>query len=172
MNVSYFALVRKNLIFIILLDWTILPWHGNFVTFAVFQPEKLLEKLDAYESAVGDPSVKGVTHIVAFPPTFEAVPRNPIVLDLAYNCVEFPSLESRMKKDKKGFISRLWRWTLLMRFSDCSDSSTICSPFHHWFNLVGGACWILAHIACISVNDLRCSFWKFRCSLTIFVWPA
>lgn len=73
------------------------------------KPEKLLEKLDAYESAVGDPSVKGVTHIVAFPPTFEAVPRNPIVLDLAYNCVEFPSLESRMKKDKKGFISRLWR---------------------------------------------------------------
>ncbi|KAF8023665.1 hypothetical protein BT93_F0995 [Corymbia citriodora subsp. variegata] len=71
--------------------------------------EKLLEKLDVYESAVGDPSVKGVTHIAAFPPTFEAVPRNPIVLDLAYNCVEFPSLESRMKKDKKGFISRLWR---------------------------------------------------------------
>ncbi|KAI6690940.1 hypothetical protein NL676_027768 [Syzygium grande] len=71
--------------------------------------EKLLEKLDVYESAVGDSSVKGVTHIAAFPPAFEAVPRNPIVLDLAHNCVEFPSLENRMKKDKKGFISRLWR---------------------------------------------------------------
>ncbi|KAI3414598.1 uncharacterized protein J3R85_016120 [Psidium guajava] len=71
--------------------------------------EKLLEKLDVYESAVGDSSVRGVTHIAAFPPAFEAVPRNPIVVDLAYNCIEFPSLESRMKKDKKGFISRLWR---------------------------------------------------------------
>ncbi|KAL3849548.1 hypothetical protein ACJIZ3_011430 [Penstemon smallii] len=71
--------------------------------------EKLLmEKLDNYESAVGDPTTKSVPRIEAFPPAFQSVPRNPIVLDLAYNSIEFPSLENRMKKDKKGFISRLW----------------------------------------------------------------
>ncbi|XP_075662408.1 uncharacterized protein LOC142631931 [Castanea sativa] len=67
----------------------------------------LLEKLDSYESAVGDSIVKGVSCIEVFPPAFQAIPRNPIVLDLAYNFIEFPSLESRMKKEKKGFL-RLW----------------------------------------------------------------
>ncbi|KAL6982484.1 hypothetical protein U1Q18_043106 [Sarracenia purpurea var. burkii] len=69
----------------------------------------LTEKLDTYESAVGDSNTKGVPRIEPFPPAFQAIPRNPIVLDLAYNAIEFPSLENRMKKDKKGFISRLWR---------------------------------------------------------------
>ncbi|XP_022736313.1 signal recognition particle subunit SRP68 isoform X2 [Durio zibethinus] len=69
----------------------------------------LLEKLDLYESAVGDSNVKAVPRIEPFPPAFQSIPRNPIVLDLAYNTIEFPSLENRMKKDKKGFISRLWR---------------------------------------------------------------
>lgn len=69
----------------------------------------LLEKLEAYESAVGDSRAKNVPRIEAFPPAFQAIPRNPIVLDLAYNFIDFPSLENRMKKDKKGFISRLWR---------------------------------------------------------------
>lgn len=72
--------------------------------------EKLLmENLDSYESAVGDPATKSIPRIEAFPPAFQAVPRNPIVIDLAYNAIDFPSLENRMKKDKKGFISRLWR---------------------------------------------------------------
>ncbi|KAK6147982.1 hypothetical protein DH2020_018894 [Rehmannia glutinosa] len=72
--------------------------------------EKLLmEKLDEYESAVGDPTTKLTPRIEAFPPAFQAVPRNPIVLDLAYNSIEFPSLDHRMKKEVKGFISRLWR---------------------------------------------------------------
>lgn len=163
---------EKEWSLIILLDCTILPWHGIFVTFTVFQLEKLLEKLDVYESAVGDSSVKGITHIAAFPPAFEAVPRNPIVLDLAHNCVEFPSLENRMKKDKKGFISRLWRWTLLMRFFNCADSSSSCSPFHHLFNLPGGACWILAQIACISVNDLRYILFQSLGALNIFTWQT
>ncbi|KAJ7957176.1 Signal recognition particle subunit SRP68 [Quillaja saponaria] len=69
----------------------------------------LLEKLDVYESAVGESNVKNVPRIEAFPPAFQTIPRNPIVLDLAYNFIEFPSIENRMKKDKKGFISRLWR---------------------------------------------------------------
>ncbi|CAA0806874.1 signal recognition particle-related / SRP-related [Striga hermonthica] len=72
--------------------------------------EKLLmENLDEYESAVGEPTTKQTPHIEAFPPHFQAVPRNPIVLDLAYNSIEFPSLDHRMKKEVKGFISRLWR---------------------------------------------------------------
>uniref|UniRef100_A0A3Q7FJR4 Signal recognition particle subunit SRP68 n=1 Tax=Solanum lycopersicum TaxID=4081 RepID=A0A3Q7FJR4_SOLLC len=71
--------------------------------------EKLLmEKLDTYESAVGEANVKVVPRIETFPPAFQPVARNPIVLDLAYNLIEFPSLDSRMKKDKKGFISRFW----------------------------------------------------------------
>ncbi|KAK9120233.1 hypothetical protein Scep_018326 [Stephania cephalantha] len=77
-------------------------------------PEKklekfLLEKLDLYESAVSDTSKKAVARIEPFPPPFLSVPRNPIVLDIAFNSIDFPSLENRMKKDKKGFISRLWR---------------------------------------------------------------
>ncbi|KAK9117708.1 hypothetical protein Sjap_016655 [Stephania japonica] len=77
-------------------------------------PEKklekfLLEKLDLYESAVSDSSKKAVARIEPFPPPFQSIPRNPIVLDIAFNSIEFPSLENRMKKDKKGFISRLWR---------------------------------------------------------------
>ncbi|KAL8159912.1 hypothetical protein V2J09_001449 [Rumex salicifolius] len=72
--------------------------------------EKLLiEKLDVYEPAIGASNTKAAPSIEAFPPAYQAVPRNPIVLDLAYNMIEFPSLENRMKKDKKGFISRFWR---------------------------------------------------------------
>ncbi|KAF2311640.1 hypothetical protein GH714_025454 [Hevea brasiliensis] len=71
--------------------------------------KSLLEKLDAYESAVGDANVKAPPRIEVFPPAFQSIPRNPIILDLAYNYIDFPSLENRMKKDKQGFISRLWR---------------------------------------------------------------
>ncbi|KAI5660318.1 hypothetical protein M9H77_29111 [Catharanthus roseus] len=69
----------------------------------------LMENLDAYESAVDTSGVKSVARIERLPPAFQAIARNPIVLDLAYNLIEFPSLDNRMKKDKKGFISRLWR---------------------------------------------------------------
>lgn len=65
-----------------------------------------MEKLDVYESAVGEPNSKPVSaRIEAFPPPLMAVPRNPIVMDLAYNCIDFPALENRVKKDKKSFIS-------------------------------------------------------------------
>lgn len=75
----------------------------------LFQLEKLLlEKLDAYESAVGDSNVKCAPRIAAFPPAFVAVPRNPIVLDLAFNEIDFPPIENRMKKDRKGFMSRIF----------------------------------------------------------------
>ncbi|XP_050121221.1 uncharacterized protein LOC126598887 isoform X1 [Malus sylvestris] len=71
--------------------------------------EFLLEKLDVYESAVGDANVKSAPRIEAFPPPFQSIPRNPIVLDLAYNHIDFPSLQHRMKKDKSGgFLKRFW----------------------------------------------------------------
>lgn len=69
----------------------------------------LLDMLDVYESAVGDPGAKVIPRIERFPPPFQAVPCNPIVLDIAYNSIDFPSLENRIKKDKKGIFSRLWR---------------------------------------------------------------
>ncbi|KAK7369600.1 hypothetical protein VNO80_11642 [Phaseolus coccineus] len=71
----------------------------------------LLEKLEVYESAVGDSNVKCTPRITGFPPSFQAISRNPIVLDLAYNMIEFPDIENRMKKDRKakgGFISRIF----------------------------------------------------------------
>ncbi|XP_058731917.1 uncharacterized protein LOC131603574 [Vicia villosa] len=71
----------------------------------------LLEKLDVYESAVGDSNVKSAPRIAPFPPAFQAIARNPIVLDLAYNTIEFPDIDHRMKKDKRakgGFISRIF----------------------------------------------------------------
>lgn len=78
----------------------------------LFQLEKfLLEKLDVYESAVGDSNVKCAPRITGFPPAFQAISRNPIVLDLAYNTIEFPPIENRMKKDRKGkggFMSRIF----------------------------------------------------------------
>ncbi|MQL98407.1 hypothetical protein Taro_031105 [Colocasia esculenta] len=61
----------------------------------------LLERLNVYESALGDPNSKEIPHIERFPPPFQAVPCNPIVLDIVFNSIEFPSLENRMKKDKK-----------------------------------------------------------------------
>uniref|UniRef100_A0A803N7D9 Signal recognition particle subunit SRP68 n=1 Tax=Chenopodium quinoa TaxID=63459 RepID=A0A803N7D9_CHEQI len=68
--------------------------------------DKLLaEKLDVYEPAVSDSNTKVPPRIEAFPPAFQAVPRNPIVLDLAYNMIEFPTLDNRMKKTR-GF----WPW--------------------------------------------------------------
>ncbi|EOA13099.1 hypothetical protein CARUB_v10026106mg [Capsella rubella] len=65
----------------------------------------LLDKLDVYESAVGDSNTKTTAKIERFPPAFQSIPRNPIVLDLAYSCIEFPDIENRMKK-KVGLISR------------------------------------------------------------------
>ncbi|PHT88986.1 hypothetical protein T459_04099 [Capsicum annuum] len=67
-----------------------------------------MEKLDTYESAIGEANMKVVPQIENFPPAFQPVPRNPIVLDLAYDLIEFPSLDAHLRKDKKGFISRLW----------------------------------------------------------------
>lgn len=76
----------------------------------LLQPEKfLLESLDVYESAVGELNSKGIPHIEVFPPAFQAVACNPIVLDIAFNSIDFPSLENRMKKEKKSIFGRLWR---------------------------------------------------------------
>lgn len=92
------------------ISWSLFCYIDVMCALDLFQVEKyLLEKLDLYESAVSDSNVKALPRIEPFPPAFQSIPRNPIVLDLAYNAIDFPSLENRMKKDKKGFISRLWR---------------------------------------------------------------
>lgn len=70
----------------------------------------LYERLDVYESAVGAPDSKESPHIEKFPPSFQAVPCKPIVLDTAVNAIEFPSLENHLKReDKKGLFGRWWR---------------------------------------------------------------
>ncbi|CAN1145000.1 Signal recognition particle subunit SRP68 [Linum perenne] len=68
----------------------------------------LVQNLDVYEAALGDPNVKPSQppRIESFPPAFQSIPRNPIIRDLAYEYIDFPSLENRMKK--RGLISRLW----------------------------------------------------------------
>lgn len=86
-------------------------WLLLYVTFShgtSMQEDKvLLDMLDVYESAVGDPNSKVVARIARFPPPYQAIPCNPIVLDIAYSSIDFPSLENRMKK--KGIFGRLWR---------------------------------------------------------------
>ncbi|CAN8264722.1 unnamed protein product [Cochlearia groenlandica] len=70
----------------------------------------LIDKLNVYESVVGDPNTKTAPKIERFPPAFRSIPRNPIVLDLAHDCIEFPNIEHRMQTERKGgFISRFWR---------------------------------------------------------------
>ncbi|KAE8795854.1 signal recognition particle subunit SRP68 [Hordeum vulgare] len=68
----------------------------------------LLDILGSYESALGEQSAKAPCRISQFPPPFQSVPCNPIVLDMAYNTIEFPNLENRMKKEKKGLLRRFW----------------------------------------------------------------
>ncbi|XP_074316501.1 uncharacterized protein LOC141652801 [Silene latifolia] len=67
----------------------------------------LAEKLDVYEAVISEPNTKAPPRIDAFPPAFQTIPRNPIVLDLAYNMIEFPSLENRVKK-ARSLISRFF----------------------------------------------------------------
>ncbi|KAI3761457.1 hypothetical protein L1987_51873 [Smallanthus sonchifolius] len=69
-------------------------------------PEDLSKKISNVSISGSDKKV--APRIAAYQPGFQAIARNPIVLDLAYNSIDFPSIESRLKKDKKGFISRLW----------------------------------------------------------------
>ncbi|KAJ0985271.1 hypothetical protein J5N97_003627 [Dioscorea zingiberensis] len=68
----------------------------------------LLDMLDIYESAVGEANSKAHPRIERFPPPFQSVPCNPIILDNVFSSIEFPSLENKMKKDKKGLFGRLW----------------------------------------------------------------
>jgi len=59
---------------------------------------------------VGAPESKDPPHIEKFPPSFQAVPCKPIVLDTAVNAIEFPSLENHLKReDKKSLFGRWWR---------------------------------------------------------------
>uniref|UniRef100_A0A0D9W126 Uncharacterized protein n=1 Tax=Leersia perrieri TaxID=77586 RepID=A0A0D9W126_9ORYZ len=68
----------------------------------------LLDMLENYESALGEANTKTPCRIARFPPPFQSAPCNPIVLDMAYNAIEFPNIENKMKKEKKGLLSRFW----------------------------------------------------------------
>ncbi|XP_078446658.1 signal recognition particle-related / SRP-like protein [Wolffia australiana] len=70
----------------------------------------LLENLNEYESAAGDPGAKIPPSIAQFPPPFQAVPCSPIVIDIAFSSIDFPSLDHRIKKDRKSLFGRLWRF--------------------------------------------------------------
>uniref|UniRef100_A0A0D9VSS3 Signal recognition particle subunit SRP68 n=1 Tax=Leersia perrieri TaxID=77586 RepID=A0A0D9VSS3_9ORYZ len=74
----------------------------------LIQEAFLLDMLESYESALGESNTKTPCRIARFPPPFQSVPCNPIVLDMAYNAIEFPNIENRMKKEKKGLLSRFW----------------------------------------------------------------
>jgi signal recognition particle subunit SRP68 len=90
-------------------SWQYFVITDTYDIFVFLQENKyLLDMLESYESAIGEPNTKAPCRIAQFPPPFQAVPCNPIVLDMAYNAVEFPSLENRMKKEKKGLLSRFW----------------------------------------------------------------
>ncbi|KAK1292128.1 hypothetical protein QJS10_CPB17g01627 [Acorus calamus] len=81
------------------------------LTDAEKKPDKfLMEKLDVYESAFIEENSKRIAHIAPFPPAFQSVPCNPIVLDIVFSSIEFPSLDHRVKKSKAagGLLSRLW----------------------------------------------------------------
>jgi signal recognition particle subunit SRP68 len=64
--------------------------------------------LGSYESALGEQQTKVPTRITQFPPPFQSVPCNPIVVDMVYDIIEFPNLENRMKKEKKSILKRFW----------------------------------------------------------------
>ncbi|KAL9231566.1 hypothetical protein vseg_006781 [Gypsophila vaccaria] len=68
----------------------------------------LADKLDVYEAAVSEANTKVPPCIDAFPPAFQAIPRNPIVLDLAYSMIDFPSLDNRTKKAARTLLSRFF----------------------------------------------------------------
>ncbi|KAM0879607.1 hypothetical protein ACQ4PT_034127 [Festuca glaucescens] len=68
----------------------------------------LIDMLGSYESALGEQQTKVPTRITQFPPPFQSVPCNPIIVDMVYDIIEFPNLENRMKKEKKSILKRFW----------------------------------------------------------------
>ncbi|KAK1280378.1 hypothetical protein QJS04_geneDACA015065 [Acorus gramineus] len=70
------------------------------------KPDKfLMEKLDVYESAFIEENSKRIARIAPFPPAFQSVPCNPIVLDIVFSSIEFPSIDHRVKKSKAAVIN-------------------------------------------------------------------
>jgi len=76
-----------------------------------FDPKKvevppILERLDQYEAG----SFSTQHSLVDFPPRYQSAPCKPILFDLAFNSLSFPSLAHRIKpkkSEKTGFLSRL-----------------------------------------------------------------
>eukprot|EP00898_Chlorokybus_atmophyticus_P006587 jgi/Chlat1/692/Chrsp104S00017 len=65
------------------------------------KPRLLVDALQEYIAASANPQ-QGEPLIAQLPPPFQAVPHRPIVLDTAFNAIQYPSLAHRTKKaDKK-----------------------------------------------------------------------
>lgn len=70
----------------------------------------LLENLDEYVAVAGKKGAGGA-HIMEIPPALQAVQSLPIVLDAAFDSVEFPSLDGRCKAaPAKGRLQRFFGW--------------------------------------------------------------
>ncbi|GBG75741.1 hypothetical protein CBR_g20988 [Chara braunii] len=69
----------------------------------------LTDMLDRFESAVGSSAAAGrrdaPPRIAQIPPSFRSVPCEPLMLNTALSAIQFPSLDHRVKKKKKG-----WFW--------------------------------------------------------------
>jgi hypothetical protein len=68
---------------------------------------------------------------------------------MAYNAVEFPSLENRMKKEKKGLLSRFWGWK--MAFAHLNFGTLSWS-----FDLLGA--WTSVKLECPHSTFDECDF--------------
>eukprot|EP00244_Chara_vulgaris_P012339 TRINITY_DN6437_c2_g1_i2.p1 TRINITY_DN6437_c2_g1~~TRINITY_DN6437_c2_g1_i2.p1 ORF type:complete len:566 (-),score=137.77 TRINITY_DN6437_c2_g1_i2:58-1656(-) len=68
----------------------------------------LTDMLDRFQSAVGSAAVgrrDAPPRIAQIPPPFRPIPCEPIMLNTALSAIQFPSLDHRVKKKKKG-----WFW--------------------------------------------------------------
>ena len=82
----------------------------------------LMKRLDSYDEKIGlayQSSGKNTSEVPpiteSFPPQFQPVPYKPVFFDLAYNQIEFPNLDSKLRPTQKkagisGLLSNLWGW--------------------------------------------------------------
>ncbi|KAG2435569.1 hypothetical protein HYH02_011863 [Chlamydomonas schloesseri] len=84
------------------------------------QQQYLLDNLDKWESfaggaaaaaATGGAAAKAPPRLYNAPYEYGAIPVRPIMLDTASNCLEYPSLDHRLRKaEKKSVLSSLFSW--------------------------------------------------------------
>jgi signal recognition particle subunit SRP68 len=77
-----------------------------------YQP--LVDRLQEY---CEDPSLTTKQpNVFKLPPEFEPIPCKPLFFDLAFNQIEFPSLDDKLEQKQQqaagltGFVKGLWGW--------------------------------------------------------------